>query len=268
MLPHRHYMLDAYGCLAEQADNTLIVNDVLTQVAHDLNMQPVMPPFLIPYYYCDDAEDVGVSAFCICAGGEHITIHTFPYRSCYFADILTSQFFTQEEASKLFQKQIFANDLRAKIVDKRTDFDQTEPDINESVDFGPHYLISVANIDMTMEKICVWLDTVAEKINMLPISRPYVIFDKVEDPEYISGFLVVAQSHISVHYSIKERVASIDIFSCSFLDNGIIESILKQSFGDETQIKLIARGSKYVLQCQQHSRKSRIEKNRMWRNNI
>ncbi len=268
MLAHRHYMLDAYGCLAEQADNTLIVNDVLTEVAQELNMHPVMPPFLIPYYYCDEPDDVGVSAFCICENGEHITLHTFPHRSCYFADILTSQFFTQDEASRLFQKQIYAGDLRAKLVDKRTDFEQSEPAINESVDFGPHYIIDVSNIDMTMEKICVWLDTVAEKINMQPISRPYVIFDKVQNPDFISGFLVVAQSHISVHYDIKERAASIDIFSCSFLDNGIVENILKQSFGDDIRLKLIARGSKYVLQCQQNNRKNRNEKHRNWRNYI
>ncbi len=127
MLAHRHYMLDAYGCLAEQSDNALIVNDVLTEVATALSLHPVMPPFLIPYYYCDDPEDVGISAFCICEGGEHITIHTFPYRSCYFADILTSQFFTQEEASNLFKKQIYASDLRARIVDKRTDFETEVP---------------------------------------------------------------------------------------------------------------------------------------------
>ncbi len=121
---------------------------------------------------------------------------------------------------------------------------------------------------MTMEKIYVWLDTIAERINMLPISRPYVIFDKVDDPEYISGFLVVAQSHISVHYNIKEREASIDIFSCSFLDNGIIDNILKQTFGDDISIKLFARGGKYVLECQKNTRQSRIEKHRNWRNNL
>ncbi len=268
MSAHRHYMLDAYGCLAEQADNILIVNDVLTQVAIELNMQPVMPPFLIPYYYCNEPEDVGVSAFCICANGEHITIHTFPNRSCYFADILTSQFFTKEEASELFCNQIYAKELRANLIDKRTDFDTETPMIDKTVDFGPHYIINVSNINMTMEKICVWLDAIAAKINMLPISRPYVIFDKAEDPSVISGFLVVAQSHISIHYDIKAHVANIDIFSCSFLDNGTIENILHQYFGDDFKMKLIARGSKYVLQCQAHTRENRIEKSRFWRENI
>ncbi len=270
MSAHRHYMLDAYGCLAEQSDNILIVNDVINQVAADLNMKPVMPPFLIPYYYGDDAEDGGISAFCICANGEHITLHTFPYRSCYFADILTEQFFTVKEASRIFQKQMYAGDLRANICDRRASLEDTLPrtDTDTSSDFGPHYLISLTNVDMTMEQIYTWLDSVAPKINMQPISRPYVIYDKVNDPKFISGLLVIAQSHISVHYDIRERSANIDIFSCSFVENGIVESILRESFGDDIRINLIARGSKFVLQCQQNSREVRIERNKNWKQHI
>ena len=65
MLATRHYMLDAYGCFVEQSNSIMVVNDLLIQIANDLGMKPVMPPFLIPYYYCADQEDVGVSAFLI-----------------------------------------------------------------------------------------------------------------------------------------------------------------------------------------------------------
>ena len=103
---------------------------------------------------------------------------------------------------------------------------------------------------------------------MQAICRPYVIFDKTSSPEYISGFLVVAQSHIAFHYSIKERTANIDIFSCSFLENGAVEDLLKDSFGEQTQTNLFARGSKHTLRCELGSRQARIKRNEAWRNNI
>lgn len=244
MLATRHFMLDAYDCNFEQANSIMVVNNLLVALANELNMEPVMPPIVLPYYYCDITEDGGISAFIICENGSHITIHTFPYRYCYFVDILTDKFFSEEEATALLNRQIFAQTINSNVVDRRV-FSGRANDINSNVDFGPHYMITVENIDVTMEKISRWLDCIASKINMTPISRPYVIFDRIEDPDFISGVLVVAQSHIAFHYSIKERTANIDIFSCSFLDDGIVECILEQSFGDDIQINLVARGSKH-----------------------
>lgn len=41
--------------------------------------------------------------------------------------------------------------------------------------------------------------------------RPYVIYDRKENPSYISGILVVAQNHIAVHYDFHAKQALIDI---------------------------------------------------------
>ena len=104
---------------------------------------------------------------------------------------------------------------------------------------------------------------------MLPISRPYVIFDRIENPQYISGVLVVAQSHIAFHYSIEDRAANIDIFSCSFLDDGIVENILTQSFGQDINIRLHARGSKHKHNIRYTEKaNTNIRINKAWRNNI
>lgn len=267
MLANRHYMLDAYGCFVEQSNSIMVVNDLLVQLSNSLNMKPVMPPFLVPYYYCKDSEDVGVSAFCICSNGSHITIHTFPYRSCYFVDILTDQFFSEEEVTALIRNQIYASTISTNVVDRRV-FEGISGNIDTGTDFGPHYMITAENIDANMESIFKWLDNVAPRINMQAISRPYVIYDKLQNPEYISGVLVVAQSHIAFHYSISERVANIDIFSCSFLSNGTVESILQQSFGEDTKVNLFARGSKHRIECEKRSRQSRIDRDESWRSNI
>lgn len=267
MLANRHYMLDAYGCVAEQSNSLMVVNDLLVQITNDLGMKPVMPPFLVPFYYCADADDAGISAFCICANGSHVTIHTFPFRRCYFVDILTDQFFGEADVTNTIKNHIYASTINTNVVDRRV-FEGFDGNIDEGTDFGPHYMITVENVDASFESIYTWLDRIAPRINMQAISRPYVIFDRTVDPDYISGILVVAQSHIAFHYSIKERTANIDIFSCSFLENGAVENILRDSFGERTQINLFARGSKHHIKCQNLSRASRIERDEAWRNNI
>lgn len=267
MLANRHYMMDAYGCLLEQANSIMTVNDLLVEITSELSLHPIMPPFIIPYYYCEDSEDVGVSAFCFCADGSHITIHTFPYRACYFVDILTDSFFSESEVTDMIRKQIYASNISVKVVDRRISDEETF-EIDSENDFGPHYTITVKDVDVSFEGVYRWLDTIAPKINMQAIARPYVVYDKTEDPKYISGALVVAQSHIAFHYSIEERVANIDIFSCSFLENNVVESIIHQSFGYDIEMRLWARGSKHQLECQDHSRENRIEKCSAWRNNI
>ncbi len=268
MLATRHYMIDAYGCISEQTNNFMLVNDFLINATHKMGISPVMPPFVLPFYYCEDAEDVGISAFCIGSEGTHVTIHTFPQRSCYFIDILTNSFLEESEVADFVKNQLYASNLSIHTVDRR-DFDGDGSCGDSSIDFGPHYMATVnAPRDISFEKIYHWLDRVAPKINMQPISRPYVIFDRVRDPEYISGILIVAQSHIAFHYSIPDNVANIDIFSCSFLGDGIVEDILHRSFGENTQIKLFARGSKHRFECQHFSRQSRNEKCSQWRHNI
>ncbi|MBE6916689.1 MAG: hypothetical protein E7470_02115 [Ruminococcaceae bacterium] len=264
----RHFMLDAYDCNFEQANSVMVINNLLVSLADGLNMHPIMPPYILPYYYCDETEDGGISAFLICENGSHITVHTFPYRYCYFIDVLTDKFFEEERAKELIQRQIYAKNMQCMLTDRRDDA-QLDENLNSSTDFGPHYMITIENLDATMESIFKWLDCIAPKINMLPISRPYVIFDNVENPDFISGILVVAQSHIAFHYSIAERAANVDIFSCSFLDDGVVESIIEQSFGEDVRLRLHARGSKHKHNIRYTEKNNyNIRINKAWQDNI
>lgn len=265
-MPHLHFMMDAYGVAEEHNNNVMAVYELLNSVAENLALQPVMPPFLVPYYYCEDAEDGGISAFIICKGG-HVTIHTFPYRSCYFVDILTDEFFSASEAEGIFKRQLYAERVQSELIDRRAIYlSEDEDTVDAHRDFGPHYMIEVSDVDMTMESVYHWLDVVAPRINMLPISRPYVITDTVEEPSFISGILVVAQSHIAVHYDINERKALIDIFSCAFLEDDCIKSILAESFGENVRWRLCSRGSKHNDQYKRKEIRTAVSKS--WRNNI
>ena len=264
-MPHLHFMMDAYGTVEEHANNLMAVNELLNAVAHELGLHPVMPPFLVPYYYCNDAEDGGISAFLICEGG-HITVHTFPYRSCYFVDVLSDEFYSVDKAEAIFKEKLHADNTIIRMIDRRTIYDATEERIEAGKDFGPHYMIEVRDVDMTMEWIYRFLDHIAEKINMLAITRPYVITDKKNDPNFISGLLVVAQSHIAVHYDLRERKAMIDIFSCEFIEDAQIRELLDDSFKGNWQCKLFSRGSKH---SDRYLRKTnRVAISRAWSGNI
>ena len=239
-----HFMMDAYDTIEENSNNLMSVNECLVKVADTLNLKSVMPPFLVPYYYSKPMEDGGISAFMFFEGG-HITIHTFPYRACYFADIMSDDFFSLSEAETELLSIFNAKTVKTYSLDRRT-IDSMEDSVSDpSIDFGPHYMITVNGVEMTYEGIYKWLDDLAPKINMEAITRPYVIYSTVNDPKYISGILVVAQSHVAVHYNIAEKIAYLDIFSCSFLENEQIEKVLNDSFGDNYTYKLFVRGSKY-----------------------
>ena len=59
-MPHLHFMMDAYGSIEENANNLKSINELLNGVTHELGLIPVMPPFLVPYYYCNDSEPNGL----------------------------------------------------------------------------------------------------------------------------------------------------------------------------------------------------------------
>ena len=173
-------------------------------------------------------------------------------------DIMSDDFFSISEAEHELLSMLNAKTVKTYSLDRRTTADMVEPSHDPSIDFGPHYMITVCDTEMTMDWIYKWLDTLAPKINMEAITRPYVIYSTVNDPKYISGVLVVAQSHVAVHYNIAEKMAYIDIFSCSFLKNEHIESVLKDSFGDKASYKLYVRGSKHEYSYQNSDARSEM----------
>ena len=67
-----------------------------------------------------------------------------------------------------------------------------------------------------------------------------------KDPGGYSGFLIIQESHISVHTFIKRGFVTIDVYSCKAFEAGRVVEYLKEAFGsrDEQVIKL-ERGLKY-----------------------
>ena len=131
-------------------------------------------------------------------------------------------------------------------------------------DFGPHSISTIENVDIGLEQIFDMLDTLPCKISMLPISRPYVIKTNSENPQYISGLVLIAQSHIAFHYCIADKTLFCDAFSCSFFKIENFVKFLEEKFGKTIHMTII-RGSKHVDKI--FNRRSKVVEYSKWLNN-
>ena len=76
------------------------------------------------------------------------------------------------------------------------------------------------------------LDTYPTEIGMTKITQPMVIRYKGSNPQDwgISGFVFIAESHISVHTFVETRYINIDVFSCKAFDTARVVNDMKEKF--------------------------------------
>lgn len=120
--------------------------------------------------------------------------------------------------------------------------------------FGTHltldgYLGNRALLD-SMERVFAVLDQLPEALGMHKIITPYVIRcagnDK-KDPGGISGFVMIAESHISIHTFPGRRFVSIDVYTCQDdLDVDKALAAFKKAFRlGEIETQVIKRGQRF-----------------------
>lgn len=257
-----HFMVEGYQGNENRLDDIRTVNSVLNELVSSLNLSAVMPPFLLPYYYAKDGEDDGISAFIILNGG-HITIHTFPRRGCVFADLLYDGYAAEDKFIGILRTFFRFTEEKSLCTERRYMTIDSERiwTGGETQDFGPHIIAKIEGVELTLESIYDMLDEMPQKINMAPISRPYVIKSRKGVPEYISGIVLIAQSHIAFHYCVAERTVFCDAFSCSFYRSEQFIEYLENRFGKFENVTLI-RGSKHESKIDR--RPSRIRKLSAW----
>jgi len=88
------------------------------------------------------------------------------------------------------------------------------------------------------EFIYQFLDTYPKQIGMTKVSTPQVSHYESLNPQEqgISGFILLAESHISIHVSPELSCVNIDIFSCNDFESDLVISGLQQQF-DLTDVK-------------------------------
>jgi len=90
--------------------------------------------------------------------------------------------------------------------------------------FGPHLMLDLSDCDpvrLNDLDLCVdLLNRIPDEIGMTKITQPHVFRYKgmVPDDEGITGMVIIAESHISLHTFPLKRYCFVDIFSCKPFD--------------------------------------------------
>ncbi|MDP2361100.1 MAG: S-adenosylmethionine decarboxylase [bacterium] len=92
------------------------------------------------------------------------------------------------------------------------------------------------------------LNTLPDEIGMTRITQPYVFPYEglVPDDEGITGTVIIAESHISVHTFPRKKYCFVDLFSCKTFDVDRARERLIEAFGSRRpEVHLVQRGSEF-----------------------
>jgi len=120
------------------------------------------------------------------------------------------------------------------------------------IGFGPHLMLDGYGCDkkklQDLNLIYRILDELPTRIGMTKIMPPYVFKYSGLKPEDwgLSGFVLIAESHISIHTFPNEGRLSADVFSCEPFDPGIVVAELRRAFQPKrVHWKLLDRGREF-----------------------
>jgi S-adenosylmethionine decarboxylase len=126
-----------------------------------------------------------------------------------------------------------------------------------TMNFGVHYMLDGYDADVALlndkEGLLKMLNTIPEEMGMHKISEPMVIQagpNNRKDPGGLSGFVMIAESHISFHTFPNRGFVTIDVYTCSD-ELSTDELTLKfiKAFGIQNyDEKVVDRGTKYPIE--------------------
>jgi len=139
------------------------------------------------------------------------------------------------------------------------------------IGFGPHLMVDgyQANYDVlaSVEAITNFLEELPKEIEMTKIMPPYVFkYDGGDKPEDwgISGFVIIAESHISIHTFPEKEYFSLDIFSCKDFDIDKAIKIIKEYFNtDNLEIRTTNRGTEFPRDIRIATSITKAQRNRL-----
>jgi S-adenosylmethionine decarboxylase len=120
--------------------------------------------------------------------------------------------------------------------------------------FGEHLTLDgyggdpIALDDGELLRFC--LEDLCARLQMHPLSEPVVLpapDNQIKDPGGWSGFLIIAESHISIHTFPRRRFLSADIYTCRHgMDAALVSGILSTRYSlAEVESHFIRRGQRY-----------------------
>src|SRR5437867_8433535 len=121
--------------------------------------------------------------------------------------------------------------------------------------FGPHLTLDLYGCDKKKlvddEFVSSFLIELPELIGMHRISQPNVTLYPGNPTSFdaggISAFVLIAESHITIHTFVKDGFASVDIFSCKAFNMELaIKYIVEKLRAEKVEKNFIIRGKDYV----------------------
>ncbi|MEK6974300.1 MAG: S-adenosylmethionine decarboxylase [Nanoarchaeota archaeon] len=104
------------------------------------------------------------------------------------------------------------------------------------IGFGPHLMLDGYGAERKkledLNLIYRALDELPSEIGMTKIMPPYVFrYSGVKPEDWgLSGFVLIAESHISIHTFPEKRFLSVDIFSCKNFDTDFAQQYVRKLF--------------------------------------
>lgn len=118
--------------------------------------------------------------------------------------------------------------------------------------FGVHLMLDGYGCDpevlQDINGIYNFLDEYPQEMEMTKIMPPYVFRYNGTVPEDwgISGFVLIAESHISLHTFPEKRYLSLDMFSCKPFDTDKAVAAVKERFRiQKCEINVLDRGQEF-----------------------
>ena len=110
-------------------------------------------------------------------------------------------------------------------------------------EFGKHYLVELINCNPErlkyVENVQSIFVSAAEKSNATILKYYFKQFE----PVGVSGIMLIAESHFSIHTWPDHKYAAFDIFSCGQIAADMAIDILKTGLeADKVEVKTISRG--------------------------
>jgi len=106
--------------------------------------------------------------------------------------------------------------------------------------FGPHWTAEARGVSPEKIKdqklIEDFMRELVRVAEMKIISGPYVFYYEHPESEIesgVTGFLVLAESHCSVHSFINDGFLALDLFSCKEFNNALVDKLVLDTFAPE-----------------------------------
>jgi len=118
--------------------------------------------------------------------------------------------------------------------------------------FGPHLMLDLSECDPErindLDFIFNFLNTIPDKIGMVKITQPYVFpySGLVPEDKGITGFVIIAESHLSIHTFVEKAYAFVDLFSCKPFNTDMARDLIIEAFiSKRPKLYIIERGAGY-----------------------